>query len=148
MYGFTGGGLPASIRTMFVEPWDNTTAYPILATDVQLELQTRLPRQLGVRLAPQASADAIVRGRLTGYNETTVNVNPNTPDGQVQALERRVEITFESEIYDVKENRVLWRGNGINAIGVYQQSETVEAGRRRAIEQLIQKVVEGAQSQW
>ena len=150
MYSLTGGGLPANIRTVYIELWENTTPYEYLRADVQRELQGRLPRDLGVRLAAQQNADAIVRGKLTSYEEVTVNLDPNTsPGGRIQPQQRRVQITFDAEIYDVKEDKVLWRGQSISAIGNYNpENERVDVARERAVEELLQKVVQGAQSQW
>jgi hypothetical protein len=150
MYSLTGGGLPPNVRTVFVEYFENSTPHEILRADVQRELQQELPRSLGVRLAPQASADAVVRGKLTSYDEATTNIDPNTtPGGRVNAEQRRVQITFDAEIYDVKEDKVIWTGSSISAIGNYNPDrESVDVGRERAVQEIIQKVVQGAQSQW
>ncbi len=149
MYGFTGGGLPENIRTVYVELWENNTPYEFLRTDVQQQLQNELPRRLGVRLAPQATADAIIRGKLNSYDEVTVNIDPNSTGGRINTQQRRVQITFDAEIYDVKGDKVIWTGSSISAVGNYNpSSEQVDRGRERAREELIQKVVQGAQSQW
>jgi outer membrane lipopolysaccharide assembly protein LptE/RlpB len=149
MYSFTGGGLPENIRTVYVELWENNTPYEFLRTDVQQQLQNELPRRLGVRLAPQATADAIIRGKLNSYDEVTVNIDPNTQNGRINTQQKRVQITFDAEIYDVKEDKVIWTGSSISAIGNYNpSSEPVDRGRERAREELIQKLVQGAQSQW
>ena len=150
MYGFTGGGLPSHVRTVFIEYFQNGTPYEFLRSDVQRELQQDLPRNLGVRLAPQTSAHAIIRGELRSYSELTVNIDPNTtPGGRITANQRRVEITFDAEIYDVREDKLLWQGNGISAIGNYDpEREGVDLGRQRAIDELVRKLIEGAQSQW
>jgi len=150
MYSFTGGGLPSGIRTVYVELWDNTTPDEALRTDVQRALQQRLPRELGVRLAPQATADVIVRGRLSGYDEVTTNIaSQQQVRGRVQPVGRRLQITFDAEIFDVKGDKVLWRGSSISAVGDYNPAnQTILAGREKAVVDLIQKVVQGAQSQW
>ena len=150
IYGFTGGGLPGHVRTVYVDFFENNTPDEPLRSDVQRTLQQELPRSLGVRLASQQNADAIVRGRLTGYDESTLNVSPTQqPGGRLQPLTRRLVITFEAEIYDVKEDKVLWKQSGINAQGEYNpQREQVLAARDRAITDLVQKIVQGAQSQW
>jgi hypothetical protein len=149
MYSFTGGGLPSTIRTVYVELWENNTPYEFLRTDVQRDLQEQLPRRLGLRIAPRASADAIVRGKLNSYEEITVNIDPNTINGRITTEQRRVQITFDAEIYDVKEDKVLWSGSSISAVGNYNPtSEPVDEGRERAREELLQKLIQGAQSQW
>jgi hypothetical protein len=150
IYSFTGGGLPGHIRRVYIEAFDNDTPYQTLTSDLLRDMQNRLPGSLGVRLATQQNADAIVRGRIRSADEQTTNFNP-TPDptGRIQRLEARVHVNFDAEIYDVREDRVLWRANGITAIGNFDPGrETVEAARRKALEEVVQKLVEGAQSQW
>ncbi|MET0398437.1 MAG: LPS assembly lipoprotein LptE [Longimicrobiaceae bacterium] len=150
LYSFTGGGLPPNIRTMAVIPFENGTTEPVLSTDVQLRLQDQIPRKLGVRLADQRSADAVLRGRITGFDETTPSFRPNPGPGErVDVTGKQVRITFEAEIFDVKQDRSLWKGSGISALGTYQpNSEQAQAGRQRAIDEMVQKILEGAQSQW
>lgn len=148
-YGFTGGGLPSTVRTVFVEGFQNETPYAILTTDVQLALQRELPRDLGVRLASQAAADAVVRGKITGYEELTTNVRPGGQRGTVDVLQYQVQIRFDAEIHHVKEDRLLWRGTGLVAQGTYDPNrERVEQARGEAIEELVDKLIQGAQSQW
>ncbi|MBV9772793.1 MAG: hypothetical protein JO040_02525 [Gemmatimonadetes bacterium] len=151
LYSFTGGGLPRTIRTIAVVPFENASTEPVLSTDVQLRLQDQIPRKLGVRLADQRVSDAVLRGRITGFDESApaFRANPTSTTDQVDVLQAEVHITFEAEIYDVRQDKLLWKGSGIAAIGHYQPtSEQASAGRQRAIDQMVQKIIEGAQSQW
>jgi len=150
LYKFTGGGLPSNIRTVYVDLFDNSTPYDFLRSDVQRQLQDQLPRNLGLRLASQQTADAIVRGKLSGYDEAVTNFDPNAPGGRINSNQTRVQITFDAEIFDVKADKVIWQGTSISAIGLFsrEKGETVEVGRRKALEDLVQKLIEGAQSQW
>ncbi len=61
-----------------------------------------------------------------------------------------MQITFDAEIYDVKNDKVIWQQGGISAIGLFsrERGETADVGRRKALEDMVQKVVQGAQSQW
>jgi hypothetical protein len=150
MYSFAGGGLPGHVRRVYVEAFENDTPYQTLTTDLLRTMQDRLPGSLGVRLAAQQNADAIIRGRIRSADEQTTNFNPS-PDaaGRIQRLEARVHVSFDAEIYDVREDRVLWRASGLTAIGNFDPTrEDVEAGRRKALDEVVQKMVEGAQSQW
>jgi hypothetical protein len=150
MYSFTGGGLPANIRRVYIEPFENGTPYPGMESELLRQLQERFPGSLGVRLASQQTADAIVRGKLTRAEEQTTNYDPRTtPGGRINALERQVQVTFDAEIYDVRQDRVLWKGNGITALGTFDPGrEDVDDGRRKALIEVVQKMIEGAQSQW
>jgi hypothetical protein len=150
IYHFTGGGLPSHVRTVAVLAFDNTTAQPLLDTDIQRALQAAFPRNLGVHLAEEATADAIVRGKVTMYEEVPASYRPAQP-GQtnVPVVQRQVRITYDAEIYDVTEDKPLWKGQSQSVVGNYQpESESERDGRDRAIKDLVNKVIEGAQSQW
>jgi hypothetical protein len=150
MYSFVGGGLPSHVRRVYIQPFENETPYQTLTSDLLREMQDKLPGSLGVRLASEQTADAIVRGTLKSAEEQTTNFDPQPdPTGRIQRLEARVQISFDAEIYDVRNDQVLWRGNGITAIGNFEPGrEDVDDGRRKALEQVVQKLIEGAQSQW
>jgi outer membrane lipopolysaccharide assembly protein LptE/RlpB len=150
MYHFVGGGLPSHVRRVYIEPFDNETPYQTLTADLLREMQDQLPGSLGVRLASQQTADAIVRGTIKSAEEQTTNFNPN-PDasGRITRNEARVQISFDAEIYDVRNDAVLWKGNSVTATGLFDpQREDVDDGRRKALEEVVQKLIEGAQSQW
>jgi hypothetical protein len=150
IYHFTGGGLPSNVNTVAILPFENQTSQPLLDTDIQRALQTAFPRNLGVRLADQATADAVVRGKVTRYEEVPASYRPTQPgQDEVPVIQRQVRITYDAEIYDVKQDKPLWRGQAQTVIGNYQpDSQTESDGRANAIKDLVNKVIEGAQSQW
>lgn len=146
-YSFVGGGLPRHIRTVAIETLENETAQPVLSTDLQQEMQDELPRNLGVRLAPSATADAVIRGRVTGYEESVPGLRTGAQN-RVDVVQLEVRVTANLEIYDLREDRVLWRNGAVTGVGRYDPDEQALAGRTRAIEQLVNKLIQGAQSQW
>lgn len=150
VYSFTGGGLPRHIRTIAVVAFENETPQPLLETEVETRMQDEIPRNLGVRLAAESAADAVVRGRIVAYTEEATNVQPNRDlGGAIPVVQRQVRITYEAEIYDMREDRSLWRAQSLSVIGDYQpDTESVEDGRNRAVRELVRRVIEGAQSQW
>lgn len=150
MYSFAGGGLPAHVRRVYIQPFENETPYQTLTSDLLRELQDRLPGALGVRLSSEQAADAIIRGTLRSAEEQTTNFSPTAdPTGRIERNEARVQITFGAEIYDVREDKLLWQGQSITAIGLFNpESQDVDDGRREALEEVAIKIVEGAQSQW
>ncbi|MBB4637066.1 LPS assembly lipoprotein LptE [Longimicrobium terrae] len=149
LYSFTGGGLPSHIRRVYIEPFENGTPFPGMESELLRQLQERFPGNLGVRLSSQQTADAIVRGRLIRAEEQTTNYDPRSAGGRVNALERQVQVSFDAEIYDVREDRLLWKGNGITALGTFDPGrESVDVGRRKALVEVVQKMIDGAQSQW
>ena len=80
---------------------------------------------------------AIVRGKLTNYDEQVTNFDPNTPGGRITTNQTRVQITFDAEIFDVKGDKVIWQQGGISAIGLFsrERGETADVGRRKAMEE-------------
>lgn len=155
LYSFSGGGLPRHIRTVAVLPFENETLIGPLSTEMQQALQTEMQRRLGVRLANESVADAIVRGRITNYEERVTAQRPATNPGaggvgsQVSVPMRDIQLTITAEIYDVRQERMIWQGSGIQGIGTYQPArELANDGIAKAIKDLVTKITEGAQSQW
>lgn len=149
VYSFTGGGLPRHIRTIAIIPFENTTPEAGLTTEVQTQLQEQLPRNLGVRLTDERVADAVIRGRITGFDEPPPVVRPPPPGGRVEPVQGQVRITVEAEIYDLRENRPLWQNRSLSVIGNYQfDREQRLTGQARAIQEIARRIIEGAQSQW
>lgn len=165
-YGLRGGGgFPSHIRTIYVEPFENETPQFDIEQLIFSRLQDELPRSLGVRPAGREVADAILRGRITRYDDVanyqtgqtgqTGQGNQSNPSGQGgrcqggSALEHEVRIGISAEIIDVENNVILWDSQGLSGRGIYQPgTETDEVGRECAIEYLVQEIIDGAQSQW
>lgn len=151
LYSFTGGGLPPHVNTVAVVGLDNETPEPLLESEVQRALQGELPRQLGVRLAEEGLADAVIRGVIRSYSEAPASVRPAQGErDQPPVVQFEVRISFDVEIYDRTADEIIWRAQGQTVTGSFnpEAGETVQEGKTRAIEELVRKVIEGAQSQW
>ena len=145
-YGFAGGGLPDHVKTVAVLPFDNETTSPELQRELYDELRRRIQSQLGLREAPEARADAIVRGAILRY-ETDVPISFSADRIDATSARRRLQVTVDVEIMDQVTGRTLWQRKGLSAEGEY--NERGEAtGRRLALEKLVTDVIDGAQSQW
>jgi Lipopolysaccharide-assembly len=146
LYGFAGGGLPPSVRTIAIIPFDNQTASAELQQEFMARLRRELRSRLGVREAGEAQASAVVRGLITRY-EPDIPIAFSSDRTQSVAARRKLMLTIDIEIFDQSAGRVLWARKGMSAEGEY--AERAEAdGRRQAIEKLVNDVIEGAQSQW
>ena len=145
-YGLHGGGLPEHIKNVAVLPFENQTA----ATDVQRELADGLRKafssRLGLREAPESRASAVIRGAIVSY-EIDAPVAFSANPAQATSARRRLQIRIDVEIYDQARGRVLWAKKGLMVEGEYAENDEA-AGRRQAVERIINEVVEGAQSQW
>ena len=146
VYGFAGGGLPPTVRSIAVIPFENQTSSAELQQEFMTRLRRELRERLGVREAGEAQASAVVRGAITRY-EPDIPIAFSADRTQSVAARRKLVLTVDIEIYDQVAGRVLWSRKGMTAEGEYAERAETE-GRRRAIEKLVNDVIEGAQSQW
>ena len=73
---------------------------------------------------------------------------PGQP-GSIDVFQHQVQITIVVEVVDVRNNEILWDSQGLTGRGEYRpDSQNDQVARLKAIESLIQQIVDGAQSQW
>ena len=144
-YGFAGGGLPPHIRTIAVLAFDNETAVADLPRDITESLRRELQSRLGLRLAPESQANAIVTGTILRYDPDIpigFSADPNSTTAR-----RKLQITVDISIVDQASGKTLLERRALVADGEYAESAEA-AGRRDAIEKMIDEIVRGVQSQW
>ncbi len=148
-YGLSGGGgFPATIRTVCIQPFENQPDHGDLPNEVFNALNSRVPGALGLRYADCKTADAIIRGKILRYDDTATNYTSSSTPGQSQVNLNQVTITVGVEIIDTKRNVLLWDSNGVNGQGPYEPGQGEAVGHKKAMEKLVQAVIDGAQSQW
>jgi len=149
-YGFRGGGLPAHLRTVAVLPFDNRTGEPALTQEVFEAVRTASEGRLGLRPAPEADADVVVRGEIVRYEpDVPLSYVGGNNQQQVEVTRRQVQIVVNVEMVDQRQGRTLWQQQGLSVNGEYSPTGANEAeGRRIALDKLVTSIVEGAQSQW
>lgn len=148
-YSLRGGSFPDHIRTIAVLPFENETTRLELTQELFDVMSRELPRALGVRLASEDAADAVVRGRITQYNLATPNYRPGSEGERAEVLQRQVNISVAVEILDRVDRIVLWDSRSVRGEGQYlEESETEDDGKRTALDLLVQRIVDGAQSNW
>ena len=145
-YGFAGGGLPSHIKSVAVLPFDNETATPDLQRDVTETLRRELAGKLGLREAPENRANAVVRGTILRY-EPDVPIGFSADPRRATTARRKLQITVDISIIDQASGKPLLERRGLTSDGEYAESAEL-AGRRQAIEKLVDEIVRGVQSQW
>jgi hypothetical protein len=145
-YGFSGGGLPSHIRTMAIQPFDNETPTPELQRELLEAMKRELQSRLGVRDAPEARSDALVRGVIRTY-DADVPVAYSANPAQAVTARRRLRIALDVQIVDQTTNRTIWERQSLSAEGEYAERDEA-GGRREALKRIVNDIVEGAQSQW
>ena len=149
MYSFRGGSFPDHIRTMAVETFENETNRFEIQGELFEVMLRQVPRSLGIRVAAPEVADAVVRGTITRYDVTAPNYRPTAGGDRAEVLQRQVTLTVRVEIVDLVNNVVLWEESALRAEGIFLESEgSEEEGRQEAIDNMVQKIVDGAQSNW
>jgi hypothetical protein len=149
-YGFAGGGgFPPHVRTVYIAPLENETVQFDVDQQLFRMMTERLPRSLGVRIAGERAADAVIRARITGYEDVAQNYRPGQQQGSVDVLQNQVQIRLSIQIIDIRQNEILFESTGISGRGEYRpDTQTEDVARTRAIDMLIQQIIDGAQSQW
>ena len=122
LYGFAGGGLPPSIKTVAVLPFDNQTPEPTLTQEISRAVREAVEQRLGLRQSAEPQADAVVRGSITRY-EPDLPVAYTGGDSSVTVTRRQVEITVSVEIRDQKQNKALWERSGLTVRGDYEPGQ-------------------------
>jgi hypothetical protein len=150
VYSFSGGGgMPSHIDTIAILPFDNQTTQFTLTQELTQAMSDEVPGRLGLKPGAEGTADAVLRGTITRYNERATNYQQDPVNPGPVVFQRRVDIAIDVEIFDVAEDKVLWSSRSLSAFGEYlPDSQTELVGRQIAIENLIQKILDGAQSQW
>jgi hypothetical protein len=148
-FGFrSGGGLPAELKTVAVLPFDNETSDATLGQQVNLAVREAVERRLGLRSATEAKADLVVRGRITRYepDEPTSFAGTGTGGG-VQVTRRQLSVTIAIEMVANKDGRMIFQDRSLSARGDYEPGREAD-GRKKALELLVNTIVDKAQSQW
>ena len=143
-YGFAGGTLP-NVKTVAILPFENDTPEPALTQQVSEAVRQAFEGRLGLRVAPEASADAIVRGRIARYDpDVPISLLPG--QGQVTVTKRKVQLAVDVEILNQREGTTVWKRQ-VLVDGEYNPGREAD-GRKIALDKLVNEIVDGAQSQW
>jgi len=105
---------------------------------------------VGARSSPErAEADATIVAELRRYSDTALNFQ-GVEDVGAAVFQRRVTISARVEIVDRSRNEIVWSGSGVSGDGEYSPVDPAgeSAGQEVALDNLVSKIVDGAQSQW
>ncbi len=128
-------------------PFDNQTPEPALTREVTEAVLQAMEGRLGLRVAAEATADAVVRGAILRYEPDIPLSFQSGQQGSVSVTRRRVQLALRVEITDQREGKVLWERGSLVVDGEYEPPQEAE-GREVALEKLVNDIVDGAQSQW
>lgn len=140
--------MPSHIQTVYVPPVENETTRLPLTEQLTQRLLEAVSSRFGVQVGVGEDADAVVDATITGYRDDAVSIQGREGVG-AQVFQRRVVISASVEIVDQVRDRALWSSSAVSGTGEYDPDEESEnVGIELALENLVQKIVDGAQSQW
>jgi hypothetical protein len=150
LYGFSSGTGLTGVETMAIIPCENDTDRLELTAELYDIMFRRLPNQLGLVVAGEGDADVIVRCAITGYDLSTPNYRAGANPGDApEVLQREVRVRAGVQIVDPRQELILWEDMGLTAEGQFlEASETEEVGKLQALDLLVQRMIDGAQSNW
>ncbi len=104
--GRTGTKLPAEVRTIHVQMFENRTYRPFLEFDLANFVIGRLARSRLLRLVDhREAADAVLNGSIVLYETVPISY-----DRQDQIREYRSRMSVEAVLRHAADGRVLWKG--------------------------------------
>lgn len=148
-YGFSGGGgLPDHMNTAFIPPVENETTRFGLNERLTQSLLDAARGKLGLQLAAENEADLLITARITRYTDVALNFDARQGE-TTQVFQRRVTITADVEIFDNANQQIYWSSRSVSGVGEYApETEPEDVAETIALENLVQKIVDGAQSDW
>src|SRR5256884_3536159 len=111
LYGFKGGGLP-NIKTVAVLPFDNQTAEPALTKEVNDAVLEAFQGRLGLRIAGENNADAVVRGKVNRY-DPDVPLSFQAGEGPAHVTHPPGSVPVDVRILGPAEGRNPWQRPGV-----------------------------------
>jgi len=149
VYGFQSGTGLAGVETMAVTPCENETRRLELSAELYDLMFLRVPQQLGLTPAGEENADVVVRCVIRGYRLDAPSYRASGTGDAPEVLQRQVTIRAAVQIVDVNRQLILWEDMGVTAEGQFlEASETEEIGKLAALDLLVQRILDGAQSNW
>ena len=145
IYTFSGHGI-AGIETISVEPFDNLTAEFGIREELTDALIEAMLSNRTLTIAGQASADAILQGKIVSVTD-----KPLTFHEDETVTENQVTISVEVVLVKPGKTEPIWEGRLV-AEGNYAYKtgspEEREEGVQEAIERLVQDLVNRLTSDW
>ena len=91
----------------------------------------------------------MIIGTILRYDISTPSYRAGAAGEIPQVLQRQVTLVVEVQIINQVDNEILWESRNLSVQGQYlEETENEDMGRAMAIELLVQRIVDGAQSNW
>lgn len=146
-YKFSGGGgFPPGLKTVAITPFDNLSPSPEVQGELNEFMRKSFHDRLNLRDAPEEKADVLVHGTIGKY-EADIATGISADSRQVSVSTRSLQLVVNVEITDTKSGKILYRQVGLTGNGQYAEGHEAD-GRKLAVAEIVDKMIQGTQSQW
>lgn len=142
VYTFDPSG-SSTIKSMSVQPFENQTAEFGLGDRITEVVIDALIADGKIKVVSASSAEAILEGNLISYRRV-----PNEFTETDEVISYKLLMGFEIRLVDPKDQSEIWKQQ-MNQQGVYEAvGETEEDGQRRAVDRLIEDIINKTTKSW
>ena len=143
VYTFNPKG-KSSIQSLSIQRFENQTAEYGLADRMADQIIDAFIAEGTLKIVPVEGSEALLEGVLVGYERKPYTYNQND-----EVQEYKVEMVFDITLKNPVDDSDIWKER-MSQIGTYdvEKSETEETAQQRAIELLIEAIINKTTKSW
>ena len=146
VYTFSGSTLPSHLKTVDIPLFTNQSLQPGVAEDITAKLNSKVQEDNLLKPVSQNS-DATIIGKVLSYDNRPYTYGSKSVRN-VDVSSYSVKISVEVEFLDNKKDKTIYKGV-ITEEGIYDfEGETEEVGKKRAVEKIIDKIMQNSVQSW
>jgi len=146
IYSFSGSSLPSHLKTVTIPLINNQSMEPDVADEITKELNRQILADNLLRIVSQ-DGDATISGTVVSYTHEPFTFGA-AETRQVDVQEYIVKIRADIEFYDNVKDEALFKET-LEGQGKYDfTKETEEDGRKRAVLDLVQRILQSSLQGW
>ena len=144
IYSFSGKALPGHIRLVAIPLIENETLEFDLPDRIKERLQQEYLKSQTLKIGELGEAQSSLEIKILQFID-----EPATYNAQESVQEYRVLIQLEVNFKDEVKDKILWQAQSLDGSGYYQHGlETREQGKARAIDKLIEEILNKTVAGW
>lgn len=146
IYTFSGSTLPSHLKSVDIPLFVNNCDEPGVAEDITESLNQKV--RSDKLLTPVSSgSDATITGRVTFYADQPYDYTSDELR-KVDVESYEVKITIDVEFVDNVKDDIIYKGT-ITENGIYDfKSENESIGRERAIQKIVDQIMQNSIQSW
>lgn len=147
IYTFSGSTLPSHLKTVDIPLFTNKSLQSGIAEEITDQLTKRIQSDNLLKPVSQSSDVTIIGSVLSYKNHPYTYGSEGIRD--VEVTNYSVTLAVEIEFLDNKKDKVLYAKKTYTEDGIYDfRTETVQIGQQRAIEKIINQILQNSVQSW